>query len=185
MIQLKLAKHDQKYAEEMAMLTSDSRVKNALGLNEKQVSLQGTREYIDFILYEEKHRRQLSRVMLNNENQLIGVITLKSISPYRKTAHIGTWIAAPYWGKGYNQLAKQLMLTIAFEELGLEYVFAGATVHNVRSQKAQIKLPYMLIDVGAQFPDELEKIEAETRSQCILNVIKRDCFLQHMQSINE
>lgn len=182
MIYLKLVKHDQKYAEEMSRLTSDSRVKNALGLTDKQVSIQGARDYIDFVLHEEKQHKQLSRVMLNKEDQLIGVITLKSISPYRKTAHIGTWIAAPYWGMGYNQLAKEKMLTIAFEELGLEYIFAGATVHNIRSQKAQMKLPYMQIDVGAQFPDELEKIEAETRSRCILNVIKKGCFLTHLQS---
>ncbi len=181
---LKLVKHDQKYAEEMARLTSDLRVKDALGLNDKQVSLEGTRNYIDFVLHEEKHGKQLSRVMLNEEGQLIGVITLKSISPYRKTAHIGTWIAAPYWGKGYNQLAKKMMLKIGFEELGLEYIFAGATVHNLRSQKAQVKLPYMLIDVGDRFPDELEKIEAETRKKCILNVITKDRFLQHLQSSN-
>lgn len=185
LIQLKLDKHDQKYAEEMARLTSDSRVKDALGLNDKQVSLQGTQEYIDFILHEEKQFKQFSRVMLNKDDQLIGVITLKSISPYRKTAHIGTWIAAPYWGMGYNQLAKERMLKIAFEEMGLEYVFAGAAVHNLRSQKAQIKLPYMLIDVGSKFPDELEKIEAETHSKCILNVITKDLFLRHLQSISQ
>ncbi|KGR82003.1 GNAT family N-acetyltransferase [Lysinibacillus odysseyi] len=182
MVYLKLVKHDQKYAEEMSRLTSDWRVKDALGLNEKQISLQGTQDYIDFILHEEKQFKQLSRVMLNKEDQLIGVITLKSISPYSKTAHIGTWIAAPYWGKGYNELAKKMILTIAFKEMGLKYVFAGATVDNVRSQKAQIKLPYMLIDVGAQFPDELEKIEAETHSKCILNVITRELFLEYLQS---
>ena len=179
MIEVKLVKHNQAYAEEMSRLTSDIRVKDALGLNDKQVSLEGAREYIDFILYEEEHKKQLSRVILNEEDRLIGVITLKSISPYRRTAHIGTWIGADYWGEGYNQLAKQKMLDIAFYELGLEYVFAGATVQNIRSQKAQQKLPYMLIDVGDKFPDELEKIEAETLSDCILNMVTKESYLKY------
>ena len=179
MIEVKLVKHDQVYAEEMSRLTSDSRVKDALGLNEKQISLEGTREYIDFILHEEKQRKQFSRVILNENDQLIGVITLKSISPYRRTAHIGTWIGAAYWGKGYNQLAKQKILDIAFDEMALEYVFAGATVQNIRSQKAQEKLPYMLINVGDKFPDELEKIEAETLSDCILNVVTKESYLKY------
>ena len=179
MIEVKLVKHNQAYAEEMSRLTSDIRVKDALGLNDKQVSLEGAREYIDFILYEEEHKKQLSRVILNEEDRLIGVITLKSISPYRRTAHIGTWIGADYWGKGYNQLAKQKMLDIAFYELGLEYVFAGATIQNIRSQKAQQKLPYMLIDVGDKFPDELEKIEAETLSDCILNMVTKESYLKY------
>ena len=178
MIDLKLVKHSQSYAIEMSKLTSDIRVKEALGLSDEQASLRGTKEFIDFVLAQEMEQKQLSRVIFNESNQLIGVITLKSIDTKKKTAHIGTWIGAPYWGKGYNQLAKEKMLNIAFNDMDLEYVFAGATFQNIRSQKAQMKLPYMIIDVGSQFPSELKKIQIETKSKCILNMVTKDSFFR-------
>lgn len=178
MIDLKLVKHTHSHAAEMSKLTSDIRVKEALGLSDEQTSLRGTNEFIDFILAQEKEQKQLSRVILNERDQLIGVITLKSIDTKKKTAHIGTWIGAPYWGMGYNQLAKEKMLHIAFKDLDLEYVFAGATIQNIRSQKAQMKLPYMIIDVGSQFPYELKKIQTETKSKCILNMVTKDSFFR-------
>ena len=75
------------------------------------------------------------------------------------------------------------MLNIAFKDLHLEYVFAGATIQNIRSQKAQMKLPYMIIDVGSQFPAELRKIQIQTKCNCILNMVTKDSFFKTYDNV--
>ncbi|MFD2045436.1 GNAT family N-acetyltransferase [Ornithinibacillus salinisoli] len=173
-----LVSHNLKHAERMSSLSSDPYIKAALGLTDEQTSIEGTRGFIEFILEEEKLGRQFSRVILNETEDLIGVITLKNIDRRTNTCHIGTWIGYPYWGKGYNVLAKENILYTAFTELGLERVFAGAKTENIRSQKSQEKLPYVRIDVEMQFPEEHRKLEEEVQSPCVLNVIEKKDFLR-------
>ena len=177
-----LKKHDRNYTEIMSSLISDPRVQNALGLNWQQVSINGTRDFIDYIQGEERMGKQLSRVIFNEKEEFIGVITLKSIDRENGTAHVGTWIGGDYWGLGYNELAKEAMFTLAFEELKLNRIFAGAKLTNERSIAAQKKLSYMTIDVGHQYPQELEKIEIETKEKCILNVVEKENFQQYLKS---
>jgi RimJ/RimL family protein N-acetyltransferase len=178
MVKIFLVPHHLKYAKSMSSLSSAPQVKNALGLTDEQTSLEGTIEFIKFILEQEKLGKQYSRVILNEDQKLIGVITLKDIDKINKTCHIGTWIGHQCWGKGYNQLAKAEILYTAFTKLNLEYVFAGARVSNIRSQKAQEKLPYIRIGVEKEFPNEHKKLESQQNSPCILNVIKKDLFLR-------
>lgn len=178
---VRLVPHEEHYAERMASLTADPHVKDALGLTDAQTSLQGTQKFIHFIRKQEEILVQYSRVILNEQQQLIGVITLKSIDQHDKIAHIGTWIGAAYWGQGYNEAAKEQILSIAFNELGLNRVFAGATLTNIRSQKAQQKLPYMILDVGKQYPAELKRIESETNHPCVLNVTTKESFSAYME----
>lgn len=179
---IQLMKHDSKYTEIMSQMTSDPHVKESLNLSWQQCSLNGTRDFIEFILGEERQSLQLSRVIINEKQELVGVITLKAIDRANKTAHIGTWIGYPYWGKGYNEAAKIEILKIAFLELQLEYVFAGATMQNKRSIAAQKKLPYMSLDVGQEFPAELKLIEKETGNPCILNVVRQADFLTFLEN---
>ena len=182
MIKIELVNHHFKYAERMSQLSSDEKVKQALGLSDKQCSLEATKSLIEFIRIQEKVGIQYSKVILNEEQELIGVITLKDIDLNKKIAHLGTWFGSVYWGKGYNELAKEAILKHAFLKLNLDYVFAGAALYNIRSQKAQEKLPYMKLHVDDLFPAELYKIEHETRSKCILNVIEKEDFLNYLES---
>ena len=92
----------------------------------------GTRDFIEFIQGEERMGKQLSRVIFNEKEEFIGVITLKLINRAAGTAHIGTWIGGDYWGLGYNELAKEEMFKMAFEELKLNRIFAGAKLTNVQ-----------------------------------------------------
>lgn len=174
----RLVPHQREFAEAMSALSSAPQVKDALGLTDSQTSVEGTIGFIEFILEQEKQGLQYSRVILNEKDEVIGVITLKDIDNTNKTSHIGTWIGHPYWGKGYNAAAKAEILYTAFTDLDLEYVFAGAKLANIRSQKAQEKLPYMRLDVQAEFPEEHAKLEAQVKAPCILNVIEKDAFLK-------
>ena len=179
---VQLKKHDRKYTEVMSSLLSDPLIQNALSLNWQQVSIYGTRDYIDFILGEERMGNQLSRVIFNENDEFVGVTTLKHLQNKNRIAHIGTWIGSKYWGKGYNEQSKEQILWIAFVQLKLELVFAGATTSNKRSVMAQNKLPYMIHDVGDQFPEHLELIEQETGEPCILNVVRKEDFLSYMSN---
>ncbi|AOV06944.1 GNAT family N-acetyltransferase [Sporosarcina ureilytica] len=172
-----LVSHELKYAKAMSALSSYSQVKDALGLSDEQTTVEGTRGFIEFILKEEKLGKQYSRCILNEKETLIGVITLKDIDPIKKTSHIGTWIGHEYWGQRYNELAKAAILAIAFNQFGLNYVFAGARADNYRSQKAQEKLPYITLRVEDEFPEELKMLEAQTGSKCVLNVFKKENYL--------
>mgnify|MGYP003489851814 FL=1 len=177
-----LKKHDLKYTEIMSSLIADPRVQNALGLNWQQVSINGTRDFIDFIQGEERIGKQMSRVILNENDEFIGVITIKSIDRANGVAHVGTWLGAEYWGLGYNELAKEQMFTLAFEQLPINRIFAGAKLTNLRSIAAQKKLPYITMDVGHLYPEELEKIEIETKEKCILNVVEKENFLRYLKN---
>ncbi len=46
-------------------------------------------------------------MIVNEENEIIGLTTLKHINNEKKQSHIGSWIGYPYWGKGYNEAAKK------------------------------------------------------------------------------
>src|SRR5699024_2989011 len=140
-----LVPHKKIYAKPMAALSSASQVKDALGLTDDQVALEGTIDFIEFIKEQEKHGKQYSRVILDESEDVIGVITLKDIDNINKTSHIGTWIGHQYWGQGYNLSAKKEILYKAFTDLNLDYVFAGAKKSNIRSMKSQEKLPFMRI----------------------------------------
>lgn len=177
MRKVKLVPHQLKYAKEMSILTSTPQVKNSLGLKEEQTTLEGTIDFIEYIIEQEKLEKQYSRCILNENEKLVGVISLKDIDKVKNTCHIGTWIGHQYWSKGYNQLAKAEILYTAFKELNLDYVFAGAKVDNVRSQIAQEKLPYITLFAENDFTQEHKKLESQVNSKCILNVIEKEKFL--------
>lgn len=168
---MNLREHDERYAEAMSALTSQPAVKEALGLPDDMVTVEGAKKFIWHVTTDE---RQYSRAIFDGDT-LIGVITLKDISA--ESAHIGTWLGEQYWGLGYNEEAKSAVLAYAFNVLELKRVFAGAAKRNIRSLKAQEKLGYVTMDVGKQYPIDLITIEKVTGEPCQLNVITRENFL--------
>lgn len=177
MVCIRLVPHDISYAEEISELASDPAVRNALGMTNAQCSVPGTRDFIRLMQLEEKLGQQFSRVILDESNKIIGVISLKNIDEQQKSCHIGTWLGRQYWGKGYNEIAKTEMLKVAFERFHLNYVFAGARLENVRSQKAQAKLPYITLNVEQQFHYEWKKLEWLEQTPCVLNMVRKEDFL--------
>lgn len=181
MAMVTLAQHDQKYASRMFELCSAPQVKDALGLSDE--SFEDTRRFIDWILAEERAGKQYSRVILDESQQLIGVTTLMSLNDNKKTCHLGTWIGHDYWGMGYNQASKVKVLNIAFFELNLDVVFTGARITNVRSQKAQEKLPFIRLHVKSEFPDEHAFLEEKEQSPCVLHAFFRDDFVHYLDTL--
>ncbi|WLD94618.1 GNAT family N-acetyltransferase [Alkalihalobacillus sp. AL-G] len=171
-----LKKHSLEYADRMFELSSAPPVKDALGLNVDKV--EETRAFIRAVIKEEEDGQTLSRVIINEEDELIGVITLMFINHETKSAHIGTWIGHEYWGKGYNRPAKEAILKIAFQELGLDIVFAGARTENIRSHKAQQKLPFIRLNIESAFLEEHAFLEKKEKRSCVLHGFYKEDFME-------
>jgi RimJ/RimL family protein N-acetyltransferase len=177
-----LVSHDLRYAKRIFSLASAPQVKDALGLNDE--SVEDTERFINWLIEEEQAGNQVSRLIMNENEELIGVTTLMFIKPEEQQCHIGTWIGHEYWGMGYNEASKLEILKMAFFELGMEYVFAGARKVNIRSQKAQLKLPYIRLNVETQFPYELNFLENKEDQPCVLHAFYKEDFIDYFVKIN-
>lgn len=177
-MRVKLVKNDLKYAEQVFKLSSNPGVKDVLGI--KVDNIEDTIGFINYIVQQELEGKVINRIILNEQDEVVGITSLKHIDRRDGICHIGTWIGVPFWGQGYNEASKIEILKIAFNELKMDYVFAGAKESNIRSRCAQEKLAYMTIGVEMEFPKELTIIEKEAKTKCVLNVVKREEFLKFL-----
>ncbi|SDZ32569.1 GNAT family N-acetyltransferase [Thermoactinomyces sp. DSM 45892] len=177
-----LVKNDLQYADQIYHGSQEEHVRTALTL--PKGTIDDTRTFIESTILAETEGKVLSRVILNEVEEVIGHTTLKDIDRQNGLAHLGTWISYPFWGKGYNEESKHLILKIAFYEIGLEWVFLGASKRNVRSQKAQEKLPYIRLHIENQFPRELEKIENQLGEPCVLHGVHKQDYA-HWENIQK
>ncbi|MDJ0332687.1 GNAT family N-acetyltransferase [Planococcus sp. S3-L1] len=178
MKKIRLVKHQEKYCEEIFRLSSALPVKEALGLPDG--TIEDTKRFVQRIMKEEEAGKTVPRVILNEENILVGLTDLMFINYQKKSCHIGTWIGHEYWGQGFNKASKIAILQIAYEELGLDHVFAGARVVNIRSQKAQEKLPFIRLHVESKFKEEHKALENKEKQPCVLNVFNKEDFLTYI-----
>ena len=178
-----LVKLNLKYAEAIHALSSVPQVRDALGLPVGKV--EDTIHFIKRDCVDEEAGITVPRVVLDEEGQVIGVTSLMFINYQKKSCHIGSWLGYEFWGKGYNLEAKIAILEIAFFELGLERVFAGAREVNVRSIKAQEKLPFIRLNVEEVYPQEHVWLETKEKQPCVLNVFEREDFIQYRTSLVE
>lgn len=139
--------------------------------------------FLNIMQKEEQSGGTRCRFILDEKERFICTTTLSNISFQTHSAAIGTWIDREYWGKGYNSKSKKLILTDAFENLGLEKVFIGADRENIRSRKAQEKLGYVTFDVHEQYPDEHALLEKKQGSPVVLNVIYKHDFLRCLEAV--
>ncbi|OAS18370.1 GNAT family N-acetyltransferase [Paenibacillus oryzisoli] len=92
------------------------------------------------LIAEEEQETCISRTILNEMGHPIGTIDLYDI--VNKTGFLATWIGTRYFGKGYNQRAKESFFTELFLESNIETVFLKVRKQNIRSKKAVEKLSY-------------------------------------------
>lgn len=179
MKKVKLVPHHLDFCEDIYRMSSAPPVKEALGLPDGTV--ENTKQFVQKVLQLEQEGRSVPRVILNESGNVVGLTDLMFIDHDKKSCHIGTWIGHEYWGQGYNEASKIEILRVAFEELGLEWVFAGARKVNIRSQKAQAKLPFIRLGVEEEYPEEHRALEKKEKQACVLNVFTRTDFLSYRQ----
>jgi RimJ/RimL family protein N-acetyltransferase len=181
MANVTLVPHSLKFADRMFELSSAPQIKDVLGI--RVDSVEDTKNFILSVIEEEKEGKTVSRVILNERDELIGVTTLMFINRDKKRCHMGTWIGHEYWGLGYNLASKIEILKIAFQQLGMEHVFAGAKKVNMRSRKAQEKLPFIRLNVEELFPEEHAFLENRTKQPCVLHAFFREDFERYINEI--
>lgn len=87
---------------------------------------------------------------------------------YRINAEVGYWIGEPYWRNGYATATVKLLVEMAFNQLGIQRVYANIFEYNMASMKV------------------LEKVGFEKEAIIKSSVIKKgQIFDEHIYSIRK
>lgn len=78
-------------------------------------------------------------ITLKVTGELVGAISLFSIRAAFDRAEMGYWIGVPYWNHGYCSEAAKALIRYAFDEIGLNRVFAEHMVRNPGSGRVMQK----------------------------------------------
>ncbi|WP_368506014.1 GNAT family N-acetyltransferase [Alkalihalophilus sp. As8PL] len=134
----------------------------------------------------EERGELISRTIVDEWGEPIGTINLFDVA--NQSGFLGTWIGKPYFGKGYNQLAKDAFFDELFFQCEIQTVFMRIRKENIRSHKAAEKLPYTTL-ANELRPDIYQQINKQAdvydlfqieKDQYHLHVMRKD--LQHTQS---
>jgi len=97
-----------------------------------------------FIAWAHRQRRAGSyacfAVTLANDDTAIGIFQLRELEPGFGTAEWGFAIGSPYWGTGVFQEGAELLVSFAFDAVGVHRLEARAAVRNGRGNGALRKI---------------------------------------------
>jgi [ribosomal protein S5]-alanine N-acetyltransferase len=79
-------------------------------------------------------------VTLDGSDTAIGIFQLRELEPGFGTAEWGFAIGSPYWGTGVFQKGAELVITFAFDTVGVHRLEARAAVRNGRGNGALKKI---------------------------------------------
>lgn len=101
-------------------------------------SRENMQSYVEFALAQQQSGEALPYVISTNaDGQIVGSTRLFEIAREHRRAEIGwTWITPAFQRTSVNTEAKLLLLTFAFEEMGLQKVVFKTEVLNEQSQRA-------------------------------------------------
>jgi RimJ/RimL family protein N-acetyltransferase len=73
---------------------------------------------------------------------------------FAKTREVatGSWLGAPFQGRGFGTEQRAAVLEFAFRGLGAETAMSGALVHNIPSQRVSAKLGYRVSGMNELAP---------------------------------
>jgi ribosomal-protein-alanine N-acetyltransferase len=83
-------------------------------------------------------------VLLRENGKLIGGCGIDKIVLDHRKAHIGYWIAPPYWGNGYASEAASALIAAGRRELGLHRFHTGVLPKNLRSIRVLRRLGFQI-----------------------------------------
>ncbi|RWZ51294.1 N-acetyltransferase [Halobacillus fulvus] len=117
----------------------------------------------------------ISRTILDEWGHPIGTINLFDVEDNK--GFLATWIGQPYFGKGYNQLAKEAFFEELFFQLDIDAIFMKIRRTNVRSMKAALKIPY--VSAANETYPEVHKWINRNEDVYDLYVITKDQYMFH------
>ncbi|MEN2768282.1 GNAT family N-acetyltransferase [Ornithinibacillus xuwenensis] len=119
----------------------------------------------------------ISRTIVDEYQQPIGTINLFDIE--QNHGFLATWIGQPYFGKGYNRLAKEQFFDELFYDYEIETIFMKVRKTNIRSTKAVLKLPYVALG-NTIYPEVYQKVNQQEEIYDIF-AISREHYLSYQQ----
>lgn len=125
----------------------------------------------------EERGELISRTILDESMQPIGTINLYDINDNH--GFLATWIGQPYFGKGYNQQAKEDFFEELFFASHFEAVFMKVRKTNKRSLRAIMKLPYIAI-ANDLYPKVYQEINA-VEEVYDLFVVSKEHYTAYLQ----
>lgn len=125
----------------------------------------------------EENGELMSRTILDDFQQPIGTINLFDIQ--QQHGFLATWIGHPYFGKGYNQEAKESFFEELFFQHDIKGIFMKIRKTNVRSLKAILKIPYVALG-NAFYPDVYQAINRGNEVYELF-VISQDHYMSYHQ----
>ena len=91
--------------------------------------------------FNESLTERSSYVIRDQNDNVIGMTSFYEYDDYHKMISIGfTFLGYDFWGKGYNDHVKKLMIQFAFNTLEVDHVLFHVDENNLRSQHALDKL---------------------------------------------
>jgi len=126
----------------------------------------------------EERGELISRTILDEHYQPIGTINLFDIA--EDYGFLATWVGRPYFGKGYNGLAKTQFFNELFNETYIQKILLKVRNTNARSLRAVQKLSYVE-KANLLYPVLYEQINAESRYMYDLFVIHKESYLSYQQ----
>src|SRR5690625_4400780 len=125
-------------------------------------------------IIESEHNGELiSRTITDEYEQPIGTINLYDI--HNNAGFLATWIGQPYFGKGYNKLAKEAFLKELFFYTNIDTVYMKIRKTNKRSLKAATKIPYIM-EANLIYPSVYQAINFLEDVYDLLVVTKEQFF---------
>lgn len=136
--------------------------------------------YIQDILFEALHDALIKRksgeqypflIFHKGENKIIGSTRLLKLNREHRNLEIGyTWFQRDYWGKGWNEECKLLLLSYCFEQLKTIRVQIIAADKNLRSRNA-------ILRIGATFEGVLREVllrDGNKRSVAYYSILEEE-----------
>jgi ribosomal-protein-alanine N-acetyltransferase len=113
----------------------------------------------------------LPHVILDDTGRVVGRITLNEIvrGP-AQSCGLGYWVSAADNGRGLATAAVRDIIRVAFEELGLHRIQAGALLDNVRSQRVLERNGFVRFGVAPAYLH----IGGEWRDHALYQVVTTD-----------
>ncbi|SHN28524.1 GNAT family N-acetyltransferase [Gracilibacillus kekensis] len=131
----------------------------------------------------EENGELISRTIVDEQYNPIGTINLFDIE--NNAGFLATWIGKPYFGKGYNKLAKDAFFEELFYQHDIDAVFIKIRRANVRSLKAILKIPFVMYG-NESYPEVFNKInDSQLVAVYDLYVITKENYFSHTQTSAE
>ncbi|MGB0871612.1 MAG: GNAT family N-acetyltransferase [Solirubrobacterales bacterium] len=130
-------------AEQLFELASDPAVSRFFSWG-PYTSIDQPLAYIESLKESRASGRLLEFVIVENaSDNIVGVTGLTEFSRRDRRAVVGSWLGHKYWGTGVNLASKSLILSLGFNELGLERISSYSHVRNGRSKAALERIGFV------------------------------------------